>query len=78
VVELATEPEQSLFGGMVQRDTVVGERAMEQLAMRLKTNQTGCVDKPNRILIPGMWIDGTQTAAGARGRRARETAAGGR
>ncbi len=75
VVELATEPEQSLFGGMAQRDTVVGERAMEQLAMLLKTNQTGCVDKPNRILIPGLWIDGTQAAGRARGPGAREAAA---
>lgn len=72
VVELATEPEQSLFGGMAQRDTVVGERTMEQLAMLLKTNQTGCVDKPNRILIPGIWIDGTQTAGRARVDRAEE------
>jgi LacI family transcriptional regulator len=63
VVELAVEPEQSQFGGMAQRDTIVGERAMEQLAMLLKTNQTGCVEKPNRILIPGMWIDGTQASA---------------
>jgi LacI family transcriptional regulator len=73
VVELAAEPEPGLFGGMVQRDTVVGERAMEQLAMLLKTNQTGCVEKPNRILIPGRWIDGTQAAAGRS--RAREAAA---
>ena len=63
VVELAIEPEQSQFGGMAQRDAVVGERAMEQLAMLLKTNQTGCVEKANRILIPGMWIDGTKASA---------------
>ena len=74
VVELATEPEQSLFGGMAQRDTVVGERAMEQLAMLLKTNQTGCVDKPNRILIPGIWIEGTQAASRIRRPHAREAA----
>ena len=77
VVELATEPEQSLFGGMLQRDSVVGESAMEQLAMLLKTNQTGCIDKPNRILIPGQWIDGTQSAARSRAARPRETLATG-
>jgi LacI family transcriptional regulator len=60
VIEMGPAPEQSAFGGMTQRDTVVGERAMEQLAMLLKTNQTGCVEMPNRILVPGVWIDGTQ------------------
>jgi LacI family transcriptional regulator len=65
VVELTVEPEQSLFGGMVQRDVVVGERAMEQLALLLQTNQTGYAEKPNRILIPGLWIEGTRTTVGA-------------
>lgn len=58
IVELGDAPEQSLFGGMTPRDTVVGERAMEQLAMLLKTNQTGCFETPNRILVPGVWTDG--------------------
>jgi len=75
VVELAAEPEPGLFGGMVQRDAVVGERAMEQLAMLLKTNQTGTVDKPNRILIPGLWIDGTQSTAKLGRARAKAAAA---
>jgi LacI family transcriptional regulator len=77
VVELTTEPEPSLFGGMLQRDSVVGESAMEQLAMLLKTNQTGCIDNPNRILIPGQWIEGTQSAARGRAVRPRETLATG-
>jgi len=63
VVKLGVTPTQSAFGGMTQRDTVVGERAMEQLAMLLKTNQTGFVETPNRILIPGLWIDGTRPSA---------------
>ncbi len=62
LVVLGAVPEHSAFGGMTQRDTVVGERAMEQLAMLLKTNQTGCVDAPNRILVPGEWIAGTPVA----------------
>ena len=67
VVEMGPVPEQSVFGGMTQRDTVVGERAMEQLAMLLKTNQTGCVEMPNRILVPGVWIDGTQSVGTKKG-----------
>ncbi len=50
--------ERTPCGGMIQQDSVVGERAMEQLAMLLKTNQTGCVDTPNRILVPGAWVPG--------------------
>ena len=60
VIEIGVAPGQSVFGGMTQRDMVVGERSMEQLAMLLKTNQTGCVEMPNRILIPGVWLDGTR------------------
>lgn len=62
IVELATEPAPSPFGGMAQQDAVVGERAMEQLANLLRMNQTGCVDKPNRILVPGVWVEGSQPA----------------
>ncbi len=63
VVEMGPVPAQSVFGWMTQRDAVVGERAMEQLAMLLKTNQTGCVETPNRILVPGLWIEGKPTVA---------------
>jgi len=59
LVILGTTPPDGPFGGMTQLDTVVGERAMEQLAMLLKTNQTGCVDTPNRILVPGAWVTGS-------------------
>ena len=58
VVILGATPNRGPFGGMMQRDAVVGERAMEQLAMLLKTNQTGRLDAPNRILVPGEWIPG--------------------
>jgi len=33
------------------------------LAMLLKTNQTGLIETPNRILIPGQWIDGVPSTA---------------
>ena len=66
VIEMGPSPEKSAFGGMTQRDTVVGERAMEQLSMLLKNNQTGCVETPNRILVPGAWIDGLHTGEAKR------------
>jgi hypothetical protein len=47
------------------RDAIVGERAMEQLAMLLRLNQTGWIDTPNRILIPGVWIEGNQPSPAA-------------
>lgn len=58
IVELGSNPHENCFGGMIQRDLVVGERALEQLAMLLKLNQTGWVDAPNRIMIPSIWVDG--------------------
>ena len=61
VVVLGLTPVQGSFGGMMQHDTVVGERAMEQLAMLLRGNQTGRIDHPNRILVPGSWIDGQRS-----------------
>ena len=59
LLRLGQTPDRSPFGHMSQRDPVVGERAVEQLAMLLKTNQTGCIDTPNRILVPGYWVEGT-------------------
>jgi len=60
LIVLGLTPDQSQFDGIMQRDTEVGERAMEQLAMLLKTNQTGCLASPNRTLVPGEWITGTR------------------
>lgn len=60
VIEIGVAPGQTVFGGITQRDMVVGERAMEQLAMLLKTNQTGCIETPNRILVHGIWLDGSR------------------
>lgn len=75
IIEMGPSPEKTQFGGMTQRDTVVGERAMEQLAMLLKTNQTGCVETPNRILVPGVWIDGTLSAGAKRASLPRQVSA---
>jgi hypothetical protein len=59
-LELESKPHRGSFGGTMPRDVVVGERAVEQLAMLLRLNQTGWVDTPNRILIPGTWIEGSR------------------
>lgn len=62
-LELESKPHRRSFGGTMPRDVVVGERAMEQLAILLRLNQTGWVETPNRILIPGTWIEGHCSAA---------------
>jgi len=58
VVILGLAPEESPYDGIRQRDAEVGEQAVEQLAMLMKTNQTGPVVSPNRILVPGAWVAG--------------------
>jgi LacI family transcriptional regulator len=60
LVLLSLPADPSQYDGMRQRDMEVGEQAMEQLAMLLKTNQTGCIAAPNRILVPGTWVAGTR------------------
>lgn len=45
--------------GMRQNHRIVGERAVEQLAILMKTNQRGPVESPNHTLIEGVWMDGS-------------------
>ncbi len=45
--------------GMRQNHRIVGARAVEQLAILMKTNQRGLVHAPNHTLIEGMWLDGS-------------------
>lgn len=68
-LELESTPHRGSFGGTMPRDIVVGERAVEQLAMLLRLNQTGWVDTPNRILIPGTWMEGNRFGSVALGSR---------
>jgi hypothetical protein len=42
---------------------------MEQLAMLLRLNQTGWLDTPNRILIPGIWMEGNRAGPAEAGVR---------
>ncbi|MEO6993881.1 MAG: LacI family DNA-binding transcriptional regulator [Lacunisphaera sp.] len=62
-LELEAKPHRGSFGGTMPRDVVVGERAMEQLAMLLRLNHTGLVETPHRILIPATWMEGDRSGA---------------
>ncbi len=49
--------------GMRQNHRIVGERAVEQLAILMKTNQRGTVEAPNHTLIEGVWVEGSDVPA---------------
>ena len=59
VAALDLTPEEGPNAGMRQNHRVVGQRAVEQLAILMKTNQRGLMTSPNRTLIDGMWVDGS-------------------
>lgn len=52
-------PGEGANAGMRQNTRVVGARALEQLAMLVKTSQRGFIDTPNTTLIPGTWVEGS-------------------
>jgi DNA-binding LacI/PurR family transcriptional regulator len=59
VASLDLTPRIGANAGMRQNHRVVGERAVEQLAILLRTNQRGFVEAPNHTLVEGVWIDGS-------------------
>ncbi len=68
VATLDLSPEEGSNAGMRQNHRVVGQRAVEQLAILMKTNQRGLVGSPNHTLIDGEWVDGSDVpAVGGRG-----------
>ncbi len=67
VATLDFSPEEGPNAGMRQNHRVVGQRAVEQLAILMKTNQRGLVASPNHTLIAGEWVDGSDVP-GVRGR----------
>jgi hypothetical protein len=71
VASLDLTPGAGANAGMRQNHRVVGERAVEQLAILMKTNQRGLVDPPNRTLIEGVWVNGTDVPRCRRRSRAR-------
>jgi len=59
VATLDFSPEEGPNAGMRQNHRVVGQRAVEQLAILMKTNRRGLVASPNHTLIDGEWVDGS-------------------
>lgn len=62
-VGLATldyNPHAGAKAGMRQSHELVGERAVEGLALLMKTNQRGQIRLPNITLIDGLWQDGPE------------------
>ncbi len=69
VATLDFAPQEGPNAGMRQNHRVVGQRAVEQLAILMKTNQRGLVASPNHTLIDGEWVDGSDVPAVAKGGR---------
>jgi LacI family transcriptional regulator len=46
--------------GIRQSHQLVGERAVEGLALLMKTNQKGLIELPNTTLVDGIWQDGPE------------------
>ena len=63
VASLDLNPERGANAGMRQNHRVVGERAVEQLAILMRTNQRGLGAPHNNTLIEGDWIDGSDVPA---------------
>jgi LacI family transcriptional regulator len=59
VASLDLNPDHGANAGMAQHHRVVGERAAEQLAILMKTNQRGVIEPHNSTFIDGRWIDGS-------------------
>lgn len=72
VASLDLNPDCAPNAGMRQNHRIVGERAVEQLAILMRTNQRGLCRPHNNTLIEGDWVDGSdvppcRTARDARG-----------
>lgn len=59
VASLDLNPDSGSNAGMAQHHRVVGERAAEQLAILMKTNQRGVIEPHNSTFIEGRWVDGS-------------------
>jgi DNA-binding LacI/PurR family transcriptional regulator len=58
VASLDLEPGRGVNAGVRQNHRIVGERAVEQLAILLRTNQRGPGRPHNSTFIEGDWVDG--------------------
>lgn len=63
VASLDLAPGDGPNAGMRQNHRIVGERAVEQLAILMRTNRRGPVEAPNHTLVEGVWIDGSDVPA---------------
>ncbi len=59
VASLDHNPNRGANAGMRQNHRTVGERAVEQLAILMRTNQRGFGRPHNNTLIEGDWVDGS-------------------
>ncbi|MDP3072581.1 MAG: LacI family DNA-binding transcriptional regulator [Opitutaceae bacterium] len=59
VASLDLEPDRGVNAGLRQNHRIVGERAVEQLAILLRTNQRGPGRPRNSTFIEGDWVDGS-------------------
>ena len=60
VATLDYNPHRGAVAGIRQSHELVGERAVEALALLMKTNQRGSFRLPNTTLIDGLWEDGPE------------------
>jgi DNA-binding LacI/PurR family transcriptional regulator len=58
VATLDYNPHRGAVAGIRQSHELVGERAVEALALLMKTNQRGLINLPNTTLVDGVWQDG--------------------
>jgi DNA-binding LacI/PurR family transcriptional regulator len=58
VATLDYNPHRGAVAGIRQSHELVGERAVEALALLMKTNQRGLISLPNTTLVDGLWQDG--------------------
>ena len=70
VATLDHSPRRGPIAGIRQSHELVGERAVEGLALLIKTNQRGLVRLPNVTLVDGVWQDGPDLPPRPRGSRA--------
>jgi LacI family transcriptional regulator len=59
VASLDLNPDCGSNAGMRQNHRVVGERAVEQLAILMRMNQRGLIEPRNRTFVEGEWVDGS-------------------
>jgi LacI family transcriptional regulator, galactose operon repressor len=58
VATLDYNPHRGASAGIRQSHEIVGERAVEGLALLMKTHQRGRITLPNLTLVDGLWQDG--------------------